>query len=109
MLFGPMTIQDAQEHLWRCAARAAQVRGLPTSDWYTVEEIYDHLRKNHPETLKFFETFSTAYLNWAALSYRTHEARLQNVCDPATLEDLNVLTKKRDDTRRELLQHLGLG
>src|SRR4051812_13100960 len=105
MLFGPITVQDAQEHIWRCAALAAEARGLQRSGWYTPEEIESHLRK-FPDTAELFEKFERAYMDWADLNYRTHDKRLQGVCDPATLGDLSELTRKRDETRNTLLEHL---
>jgi hypothetical protein len=105
MLFGPMTPQDAQEYIWRCAALAAKARGLKDSGWYTPEEIVLYLRR-FPDTAELFEQFERAYTEWAELNYRTHDTRARDVCDPATLQDLNDLTRKRDDTRSKLLEHL---
>jgi len=100
-----MTVQDAQEHIWRCAALAAEARGLKGSSWYTPDEIASHLSK-FPDTKELFEKFQSAYLDWADLNYRTHDTRRRDVCDPATLADLNDLTGKRDQSRNELLEHL---
>ncbi len=105
MLFGPMTVADAQQHIWRCAAVAAKARGLKGSDWFTPDEIESHLRK-FPDTAELFAKFERAYLDWAELNYRTHQARHDDTCDSATLNKLNDFTQKRDETRNALLEHL---
>lgn len=103
--FAPLDPVEVRQYVFQCAARTAFTKGLKNSEWYFYSEIHDYLKNNHPATFEIFDKFVAAFNNWAtAASVAARNDKL----DPMTEKEIQELSKKRDEARKELLDHLGL-